>query len=92
MVMSRETTDLLDGLAQVLLRCTIFGFLLVLVWLAAYLLAPGMIHRQGEWFGLTPRELGSIHYCGMAFVKSCVLLFFLFPHVAIRLVLKRIAE
>jgi hypothetical protein len=82
------TTEVLNALAKIFLCCTIFGFLLLLIWFAGYMLAPGMIEWQGTWFDLTPHEVGVIHYVGMAFVKSCVLLFFLFPYVSIRLVLK----
>jgi hypothetical protein len=89
---SRATTELLEAAAKVLLRCTVFGFLFVLVWVAAYLFAHDMIQQQGGWFGLTAHELGIIHYCGIAFVKGCVLLFFLFPYVAIRLVLRKAAN
>jgi hypothetical protein len=89
MPLSQQTTELLDAIARVLLRCTIFGFLLVLVWFAAYLLGGEMIRAQGAWFHLTPHELDLIHYCGIASVKMCVLLFFLFPYIAIRLVLKK---
>jgi hypothetical protein len=88
----QETIELLEAAAKVLLRCTVLGFLLVLIWVAAYLFAPDMIHLQGAWFGLTAHELGVIHYCGIAFVKGCVLLFFLIPYLAIRLVLSKAAK
>ena len=39
-------------------------------------------------FDLTTHEIEVIHYCGLALVKICVLLFFGFPYVAIRLVLR----
>jgi len=48
-----------------------------------------LIYRQGNMFNLEQHEIDLIHYCGMGFVKSCVLLFFLFPWVAIRLVLRQ---
>jgi hypothetical protein len=92
MSLYQETTELLDILAKILLRCTIMGFALVLIWFGVYLLAPGMMQSQGSWFGLTPHELGVIHYCGIGLVKSCVLLFFLFPYVAIRLVLRKTSK
>ena len=40
-------------------------------------------------FGLSLNELSLIHYSGMAFVKLSVILFFLFPWLAIRLVLRK---
>jgi hypothetical protein len=87
--MSPQTTELLEVFARVLLRCTVLGFGLLLVWGAAYLLASDVIRWQGGWFDLTAHELDVIHYCGIGFVKSCVLLFFLFPYVSIRMVLKK---
>jgi hypothetical protein len=81
-----ETNDLLDAAAKVLLRCFVLGFLFLLLWAGSFALLSGPIYAQGEWFGLSPHELDLIHYCGMAFVKMCVLLFFLFPYIAIRLV------
>jgi hypothetical protein len=89
---SRETTELLEALAKVLLRCTVFGFLLVLIWFGVYLLAPDLIRAQGEWFLLSSHDLGVLHYCGIVFVKCCVLLFFLIPYISIRLVLRKAAN
>lgn len=41
-------------------------------------------------FGLTKHELDLIHYCGMGLLKLFVFLFFLFPCIAIRMVLRKI--
>ena len=84
-----ETTELLDAIAKVLLRCFVLGFLLLLLWTAFFVFLPGPIYAQGKWFGLSPDEVDVIHYCGIALVKMCVLLFFLFPYISIRLVLRR---
>lgn len=52
--------------------------------------ASDLIHNlHGKMFRLTEHELDLIHYCGMAFVKLCVFLFFLFPYIAIRMVLRK---
>ena len=40
-------------------------------------------------FGLSPHDLSLIHYGGMAFLKLVVILFFLFPWAAIKLVLRK---
>jgi hypothetical protein len=84
-----QSHELLDAVARVLLRCAVFGFLLLLLWFSVFLLAGDTIYRQGKLFDLTPHELNLIHYCGMGLVKVCVLLFFLFPYLAIRLVLRK---
>ena len=81
-------TQLLEALAKVLLRCTIFGFALLLVWFGVYMLADELVYRlHGGMFGLSKHEVDVIFYCGMVLVKLIVLLFFLAPWLAIRLVL-----
>jgi hypothetical protein len=86
----RSIDELLDTVATVLLRCVAMGLLLVLFWFGMYMLASDMIHlAHGRWFGLTNHELDLIHYCGMAWVKGCTLVFFLFPYIAIRLVRRK---
>jgi hypothetical protein len=89
MANSKETNEWLDAVAKALLWCFVFGALLLLIWAAFYMLAPGTIYRQAEWFGLTHHEVDLIHYCGMGFWKACVLLFFLFPYISLRIVLRK---
>ena len=90
MTTSTEINDLLDALAKVLLRGTIFGVLLLLLWFGLCTLASDVVYGfHGRLFDLTRHELSLIHYSAMAFTKICVLLFFLFPYIAIRLVLRK---
>ena len=86
---SPERIECLEAIARVLLRCFVLGFLLLLLWAASHMFLSGPIYAQGKWFGLSPHEVDVIHYSGMAFVKMCVLLFFVFPYISIRLVLRR---
>lgn len=80
----------LDLVGKVLLRCFIFGILLLLVWFAFYILADDfLVSVHGRLFGLTRHEMAIIHFCGIVFVKVIVLLFFLFPYLAIQLVLRK---
>jgi hypothetical protein len=88
--MSKQTNEWLEVVAKVLLRCWIFGFLLLTLWAGFFVLAGGVVYDlHGSMFRLTPHELSLIHYCGMAFVKLCMILFFFFPWLSIRLVLRR---
>jgi hypothetical protein len=88
--MTDSTHDFFDTLASVLLRCWIFGFLLLLLWFGFYTLARELIYRlHGSLFWLGQHELDLIQYCSMAFVKLSLILFFLFPWAAIRLALKK---
>lgn len=88
--MSESTRELFDTLAKVLLRCWIFGFVLVMIWFCFYVLLGGVIYGlHGEMFGLSKHDLNVIHYCGMGLVKLFVFVFFFFPWLAIKLVLKK---
>jgi hypothetical protein len=91
MIESKNVNELFDTLARVLLRCFVLGYLLLLLWFGAYVVAgDAMIYGlAGKLFGLTPHEVDLIHYGGMVFVKCVVILFFLFPYLAIRLVLRK---
>lgn len=85
-----QTDDLLDAISQVLLRCTVFGFILLLFWFGAVTLAGDLVYGvHGGMFDLTRSQLNVIHYCGMGLTKLVVGLFFFVPWVATRLVLKK---
>jgi hypothetical protein len=90
MTESKNVDELFDTLAKVLLRCFVLGYFLLLLWLVVFVFAGDLIYGIGsKLFGLMPHEVDMIHYCGMAVVKCAVLLFFLFPYIAIRLVLRK---
>jgi hypothetical protein len=88
--MSDSTRDFFDTLAKVLLRCWIFGFVLLFIWLGAVLLMGETIHKlHGPMFGLSNHELDVIFYCWMGSLKLCMLVFFFIPWLAIRLMLRK---
>ena len=85
-----RTDDLLDAVAAVLLRCWIFGFIVLLFWFAAVTLAGDLVFSvHGNMFDLTRAQLNTIHYCGMGLTKLFVSLLFFIPWVSIQLVLKK---
>jgi hypothetical protein len=87
--MSTQITEWLDVVAKILLRCWIFGFLLLTIWFGFFMLAPDVIYSlHGSMFDLSPHELNIIQYSALAFVKLVVICFFFFPWLAIRMVLK----
>ena len=85
-----QTTDMLDAVAKILLRCWIFGFILLLFWWVAITLAGDFtLGVHGDIFDLTRSQLNVIHYCGILLTKLAVGMFFFIPWVSIRLVLKK---
>ena len=75
--MSTQTAESLETIAKILLRCWLFGFLLLLFWWGAITLAGDLaLGVHGGMFGLTRPQLNVIHYCGMGLTKLAVGLFF----------------
>jgi Family of unknown function (DUF6868) len=87
MTSSDAISEWLDAISKVLLRCTILGFVLILLWFGVYHFAPGML--RGDFFGLSAHEVSLIQYCGIGLLKVTVLLLFFFPWLSIRLVLRK---
>lgn len=86
--MTNSTHEVFEILGKILLRCWIFGFLLLFIWFGAFM--SGAVYKlHGPLMGLTNHDLDVIHYCGMAFAKLVVILFFFFPWLAIKLVLRK---
>ncbi len=59
--MTDQINDLLSAIASVLVRCWIFGFILLFIWLGSILLMGEFIHElHGPMFGLSSHELDLI--------------------------------
>ena len=86
-----ERNDIfLQTLATILLRSFLFGLAFLLLWFVLYLIAPGwMFGINARWFNIGKRDFDLINYFGMGFVKVSILLFFFFPYLAIRSMLRK---
>jgi len=88
--MPESTRHVFEAISGILLRCWLFGFVLLLIWLTAVLLMGEVIHKlHGSLFGLSGHELDVILYCFMGSFKLLVLAFFFIPWLSIRLVLRK---
>ena len=91
--MTDSTRDFFDTLAKVLLRCWIISFALGLFSFVVFMLTGEIIDEiHGKMFGLSAHELDLIIYCGLWLFKLFVFIFFLFPWIAIRLVLRKASK
>jgi hypothetical protein len=88
---SAERNDIfLQTLATILLRSFLLGLAFLLLWFVLYLIAPGwMFEMNARWFNIGKRDFDLINYFGIGFVKISILLFFLFPYLAIRSKLRK---
>jgi hypothetical protein len=86
-----KTTDTFDTLAKVLLRCAVFGYLLLLLTVSVSIFAGDTIYRlNASMFDLSKHEFDLIIYGCIVLIKLIVLLFFFIPWLAIRLVLRKL--
>jgi hypothetical protein len=93
MAETKNGRELFDMLAKVLLRCFVMGYCVLLLWAGVFLVGGYLTYDiAARLFGLSPHEVDMVNYCGMAFVKLIVILFFLIPYLAIRLVLRKAAD
>jgi len=82
--------ECMDAAAGILIRCFLGGALLLFVWFAAYAAAGDWIYQiHSRWFQIPRQTFDAIHYAGMALTKIAIVLFFLLPWIAVRLVSRR---
>jgi hypothetical protein len=86
-----ERNDIfLQRLAAILIRSFLIGLAFLLLWFLLYLIAPGwMFEMNAKWFDIGKRDFNLINYYGIGFVKISILLFFFFPYLAIKSMLRR---
>lgn len=71
--------------------CTIFGFILLYTWFAAFALPGNLVCSLSfRLFEITQHECAVINYAGIALLKLIVLVFFLFPWLALRILLRKL--
>ena len=86
----KEQDALLESLAGIFIRCFFLAVALLLVWFFFYVLGGGAwsYSINSPWSALSRHDFDLLNYYAMAFVKIYAILFFLFPYLAIRLVLR----
>ena len=86
---SLNKPDFIGVLAKILLRCWLLGFALLSLWAGVIVFGRESVYRlNGTVFGLTEHELDVVFYAGIVFTKTLVLLFFFFPWLSIRLMMR----
>ena len=83
----------LEILSRILIRCFVMGAVFITLWFIFFLVGGDLGYTMhAKWFQISRHEYDLLNYYGMAFVKGCNFLFFLFPYIAIRMVLRRKRE
>ena len=73
----------METIEKLTIRCFIIGLVFMLFWFFMYLAAGNWMYEiHSKWFELSKHEFAVVHYCGLAFMKICIFLFFLVPYIA----------
>ena len=85
-----EQNNLLDAVAGVFLRCFVLAVCLLLFSFVFYLLAADWAYCiHSKWFDITRHDFDLMNYYGMGLIKIVSFLFFLFPFISIKLMLRK---
>ena len=80
----------LEIVSCILIWCFAICVAFITLWFIFFLLGGDLGYTiHSKWFQISRHEYDMLNYYGMAFVKGCNFLFFLFPYIAIRMVLRR---
>ena len=90
--MSKSNTvdEVLEVVAQVLIRCTVIGIIVLTIWWGALELFGDFAYSVHSRIApMSRQQFDIIQYVGMLMTKAGVSLLFFFPYIAIRLVIKK---
>ena len=88
---SSNIDEILQVTGQVLIRCLIIGVFVLFFWWGALALAGDLAYSVHSRIVLSVsrEQFDFIHYTGMLMTKAAISILFLFPYIAIRLVLNK---
>jgi hypothetical protein len=75
------------NLQQVFLWCTVINYALLILWWVIILLPHSWIYNlSGKPFRVSEEQFDSYNLIAIIFYKMCIVLFFLVPYIALRIV------
>lgn len=85
--------EVLEVIGQILIRCTVMGVIVLLIWWGSLALFGDLAYSvHSKIVPITRQQFDVIHYAGMLMTKAAVALLFFFPFIAIKLVVKKRKE
>jgi hypothetical protein len=80
----------IKAVRNVLLRCAVINYAILIVWFVALITAHDWIHQiHSRWFKLSPEQFDFLQYQAIAIYKMGVLLFNVVPFLALKVAIKR---
>ena len=87
--MSKEKTELLQTISQLLLRSLVVGIAFMVISFAAFMIAGDLVYEiHGAMFGITEHELMVAFYTMMGVTKMMIISLLLCPWIAVQMMLR----
>ena len=87
---SDNGNEMLEAIGQVLIRCFFMGVFVLFMWLGALTLMGDLAYRfNSKIVPISRQQFDIINYAGMLMTKGAIHVLFLFPYIAIRLVIRK---
>ena len=87
---SNSANEMLEMIGQVLIRCFIMGVFVLFFWWGALALTGDLAYSVHTKIApMSRQQFDVIHYAGMLMIKATIAVLFLFPYIAIRLVIMK---
>ncbi len=82
--------EILEVVSQVLMRCTVMGVIVLLIWWGVLELFGDITYSiHSRIAPMTRQQFDIFHYIGILMTKAGVSLLFFFPYISIRLVIRK---
>ena len=86
---SNNIHEMLEVAGQVLIRCLVLGVFVLFFWWGMLSLLGDLVYSVHTYIApITRQQFYVIHYAGMLITKATISVLFLFPYIAIRLVVR----
>ncbi len=87
---SNSANETMEVIGQVLIRCLIMGVFVLFFWWGALALMGDFAYSVHTKFAsISRQQFDVIHYAGILMTKAAISVLFLFPYIAIRLVIMK---
>ena len=87
---SNNENQMLGLIEQILIRCVVMGVIVLFLWWGALVLAGDFAYSvQAKVVPISREQFDVIHYAGMLMTKAAIFVLFLFPYIAISLVIRK---
>lgn len=85
-----NVSEMLEVISRVLIRCVVMGVMALLFWGGVLLVSGDFIYGiHSRFVPMSRGQFNVVHYAGMLATKAAVSLLFLFPYIALRLVIAK---